>query len=309
DGLVTGGSVSNFLVRRVVRLSPPYLVTMLLVLMLHGMAVSSGWFPSPLDEPPTWGRVASHLIYAQDLLGFPNLSAGLWTVCIEIQFYVLFGTGLLVARRVWPVVTNGKNAVSPRVLAGLFAPLALMSLFVWCDQPSLEPHVIYFVGLFYLGMVTWWALDGRIPQGWYWATVGFFVARLLWQWKSEVMVGLVASLAIFTAGRSGHLHDWLNFRWLQYLGKISYSLYLIHYAVMHVVTHAVWAALGGSPSPMLAAAGLAIALVSSIGAAHLLYVWVEAPSSQWAARLKSAATTATVPETATATAINSTVSV
>ncbi|MEK6262379.1 MAG: acyltransferase family protein, partial [Planctomycetota bacterium] len=28
DGLVTGGSVANFLVRRVVRLSPPYLVTL-----------------------------------------------------------------------------------------------------------------------------------------------------------------------------------------------------------------------------------------------------------------------------------------
>ena len=288
DGQVTGGSVANFLVRRLVRLSPPYLVTLLLILLLHVMAVSLGWFPSPLDEPPSWGRVASHLIYAQDLFGFPNLSAGLWTVCIEVQFYVLFGVGLLAALKVWPVVTNGQAAASPRVLASLFAPLAVMSLFDWCSQPDLEPYVIYFFGLFYLGMVTWWALDGRIPLGWYWTTVGVFVARLLWQWKPEVMIGLTASLAIFTAGRTGHLHDWLNYRWLQYLGKISYSLYLVHYAVAHVVTHVGWALLGGSPSPPLAAAFLAVAMASSIVAAHFLYVWVEAPSAQWAARLKTA---------------------
>jgi peptidoglycan/LPS O-acetylase OafA/YrhL len=60
---------------------------------------------------------------------------------------------------------------------------------------------------------------------------------------------------------------------------------------------------------MLATAGLALAMASSIAAAHLLYVWVEAPSSQWAARLKSAATTAAVPETAAPSVINSTVSV
>ena len=303
DGRVSGGLVANFLVRRVIRLSPPYLMTLLLVLLLHGLAVSFSWFPSPLDEPPTPVRVASHLVYAQDLIGFPNLSAGLWTICIEVQFYTLFGVGLLVARRVWPVVMDGQAAASPCVLAGLFAPLALMSLYEWCRQPALEPYVIYFFGLFYMGMVTWWTLDGRLPHGWYWTTIGAFVARLLWQWQTEVMVGLVASLAIYTAGRSGHLHDWLNFRWLQYLGKISYSLYLVHYSVSHLVTHVAWAALGGSPSPMQSAAVLALALMSTVGAAHLMYLWVEAPSSRWAARLKPAA----VPAAATVVTINSSV--
>ena len=163
-----------------------------------------------------------------------------------------------------------------------------MSLFDWCNQEALEPYVIYFFHHFFLGMVTWWAVDGRIPRGWYWATVLVWLARLLWVWKPEVVCGLTASLAIFAAGSSGHLHDWLNFRWLQYLGKISYSLYLIHYAVSHVVMYLGWTLLGGTPSPPQAVACLALALASSIAAAHVLYVCVEVPSTRWAARLKHA---------------------
>ncbi len=288
DGRATCRSVANFFVRRLVRLSPPYFVTLLIVLLLHEIHVPLGWFPSPLDEPSTWKRVTSHLIYAQDLLGFPNLSAGMWTLCIEVQFYALFGVVLLVARSVCPVVTDGEAAADPRVMVGLFAPLAVMSLFDWCTRSELDPYVIYFFNHFFLGMVTWWALDGRIPRCWYWAIVGVWLGRLLCVWKPEIMCGLMASLAIFTAGRNGHLHDWLNFRWLQYLGKISYSLYLIHYAVSHVVTHVGWALLGGSPSPPQAAACLAVALASSIAAAHVLYVCVEVPSTRWAARLKPA---------------------
>ena len=116
------------------------------------------------------------------------------------------------------------------------------------------------------------------------------VVRLL-DGKATMFERLTAdrtSLAIFTAGRNGHLHDWLNFRWLQYLGKISYSLYLIHYAVSHVVTHVGWSLLGGSPSPPQAAACLAVALASSIAVAHVLYECVEVPSTRWAARLKLA---------------------
>lgn len=290
DGRATVSGVANFLLRRVVRLSPPYLMTLLVILLLHQIAVRLHCFPSPLDEPPSWGQVASHLIYAQDLLGFPNLSAGLWTVCIEIQFYMLFGVGMLLAQRVCSARTDGQTAATFETLACMFAPLAAMSLFDWCCEPTLEPYVLYFFGLFYLGMMTWWSLDGRIPQSWYWVTVAAFVGRILSQWKTEIVIGLIASLAIFMAGRIGHLHDWLNYRWLQYLGRISYSLYLIHYAVCHVVTHVGWALLGGSPSPPQAAGCLALAMAISIVMAHMLYILVEAPSTRWAARLKSETT-------------------
>lgn len=287
DGGVTWRSVGNFLVRRVVRLSPPYLVTLLFVLGLHWFATTTvGWFPSPLDEAPTTGQILSHLVYAQDIAGYPTLSAGLWTVCIEMQFYLLFAAALIAISWLRPSAADGRATSSAGMMAGLLAPLAMFSLFFWCEQTQLEQWVIYFFGLFFLGLMTWWTLDGRVPRGWYWMTVSVFVARLMWQWKPEVMLGLAASLMIYLVGRSGHLHDWLNVRWLQYLGRVSYSLYLIHYAVAHVVTRVGWSLCGGSPSPGLAALWLMLAMAASLSAAHLLYVWVEAPSARLAAHLK-----------------------
>lgn len=286
DGRVSWSGVTNFWVRRVVRLSPPYLVTLAIVLLVHFGAIWSGWFPSLLDEPPSWPRVASHVIYVQDLVGYSNLSAGLWTVCIEMQFYLLFGIVILVARGTWPRERSGQLEVRPGFVAALFSPLAAMSLFAWCNEPTMDRYVPYFFCLFYLGMMTWWSVDQRISQLWYWVTIAAFVVRLSVQWKSEILVGLITSLMSYVAGRSGHLHDWLNFRWLQYLGRVSYSLYLVHYAVVHVVTHVIWRIQLGTPTPMLSAVGLLVALAASIGAAQLMYVGVEAPSSRLSAQLK-----------------------
>ncbi|RPI82832.1 MAG: hypothetical protein EHM42_09040, partial [Planctomycetaceae bacterium] len=78
----------------------------------------------------------------------------------------------------------------------------------------------------------------------------------------------------------------LNWNWLQYLGRISYSLYLIHFPVSHVVTTLAERSLGTHPSSIASAIALAAALAASIAAAHVLYTFVEGPSVRLAARFR-----------------------
>ena len=88
-------------------------------------------------------------------------------------------------------------------------------------------------------------------------------------------------------GRRGHLGDWLTWRPLQYLGRISYSLYLIHYATSWVVV-----SIGCSltpNNPKAAVLWMAGGVVASIGAADLFYRCVEAPSLRLVKRLKAGA--------------------
>ena len=97
---VTPSSLGNFALRRSLRLDPPYWVTMLFVVGLYVLTTSLFNVEDGLmDQAPTWDQVLAHLCYMQNILGYHNLSAGFWTLCIEVQFYILFAVLLGFAQR------------------------------------------------------------------------------------------------------------------------------------------------------------------------------------------------------------------
>lgn len=281
---VTPHEVVSFLGRRFVRLWPPYAVTLLVVLLLHGACVNWWQLPSPFEGELTIARVASHLGFLQDVLKQTPLSAAIWTVCIEMQFYVVSVLGWGIAQRL-TAARNARPAAWSVLL--IFAPLAFASLLWWNRQDSTEPWVTHFLSSFFLGMVTWWTLDRTVSPRVFGLTVAVVAGHLAVQWKLENALALTAALTLFVAGRSQHFHDWLNWRWLQYLGRISYSLYLIHYPVSHVLTWWGWKLCDGAPSPAQSCSILLACLVASLLAGHLLFISVEASSGRWSARLKN----------------------
>jgi peptidoglycan/LPS O-acetylase OafA/YrhL len=313
---VTPGYLGNYALRRSIRLDPPYWTTILFVLLLHAIMHLHLGFDSPLDVPSklepalSWQLIASHLLYLQNILHYDNLSAGFWTLCIEVQFYLLYVVGQGIAQR-FPY--RGRQSTADAGPIGrlvVFAPLAMASLFVWnmdCEPgnnfawklfvtgPGGDMWVTRFFCMFFLGASAWWALDGRIPSIVFWMYVFALVGRIVMQagragWSDDLTVGLTAALvagvAIYSAGRLGRLGTWLDFRVLQYLGRISYSLYLIHFPMSHVVTTLGTQVSGTSPSPAVATLWLLIALAASLAAAHVMYVFIEAPSVRLAARFK-----------------------
>ena len=284
---VTPREALSFVGRRIIRLWPPYAVTVLFVLLLHAACVAWWGFRSPFEEPLTFARVASHLMFLQDVLEQPPLSAAIWTVCIEMQFYVVSVIGWGVAQRLRIRPSPQRPQASACGVMLVFAPLALAALLVWNRQDSTEPWVLHFLSSFFLGMVAWWTLARTIPAWVFAATVAVVAGHLAVQWKAENALALAATLAIYLAGRTNHFHDWLNWRWLQYLGRISYSLYLIHYPVGHFVMWLGWHWCNHAPTPAQATSILFACFVASLAAGHLLYVGVEAPSSRWSAKLKS----------------------
>ena len=305
---VTPREIVSFVGRRLVRLVPAYWAAIAIVI-LADVACAKLWeLPSPFEGRLSASRVFAHMTFLQDVFDHESLSAGMWTVCIEMQFYVVavLGWGLaqrLVARPANEQSRSSRGTDIPRSpllvrpdkesprpsAAGLlltFAPLALASLLLWHRQESTEPWVTHFLWFFFLGMMTWWTLDRTVSQCDFAATVAVVAGQLLFEWQTANAIALVAALLIFTAGRMDRLHVWLNWAWLQYLGKISYSLYLIHYSVSHLLVSLGWKWCGNSPTSAQAAGILFLAFAASIAAGHLLYLAVEAPSARWSARMK-----------------------
>ena len=302
---VTPREVFSFLARRVVRLVPAYWVAIGFALLVDLLCRTVFSLPSPCDASPSLPRVAAHLLFLQDVLGFSSLSAGLWTVCIEMQFYVVAILGWGLSQRLTTHSNTGQPQPRVAALLAVFALPALVALGYWQRLESTEPWVTHYLWKFFLGMVTWWTLDRKVPQWVFVSVVTIAVGHLvfeltldpLFEWEFEIpsanAIAIATAIAIFIAGRRERLHVWLNWPWLQHLSHISYSLYLIHFPVCHLLTTAGWRACHGAPTPVQAVSLFGASVAVSLLAAHVLYVWVEAPSVTWAARLKRHASTAT----------------
>ena len=134
---VTPGYFLNYALRRSVRLDPPYWSTLAFVLLVHAtLHLHLGWV-SPLDVPEpyesevSWKLIGLHVAYLQDICGYGNLSAGIWSLCIEVQFYLLYVGGLGIAQCLPVRERRGPADASPWSYLLVFAPLALFSLFEW----------------------------------------------------------------------------------------------------------------------------------------------------------------------------------
>ena len=270
--------IGRFILRRSLRLDPPYWAALGLFcafLLLRGVMTGK---PAELPSGP---HLLSHLLYLQDLLGYGQVNVAFWTLCIEFQFYlafaVLLGLAQVLSRRL------GREGVLPLLFSALFV-LSLAWPARLLDAKSLTSWLLPHAYIFLAGALTWWALEGRLPRGVWLAFTAVLWGLFLWRLDSRLFVTAATTSALYLAGRRHRLQDWLAARPFQYLGRISYSLYLVHVPLcMLLLAVKVRVA---SPSDGVALAFLGVVFAISIAAAHVLYTWVEAPCLEWTRRLK-----------------------
>ncbi len=216
--------------QRYLRLAPPMLVALSLVLLATlslGEELSHEDWLSPLPSP---GAFLAHLFFLQDVLGIPSLSAGAWYVAIDLQLFGLFACLAHFARR------------SERPLSGSFAPWVVAastvtSIHIFSRNAALDVWAIYYLSAYGLGALVVWARESARARICWWIT-GLL---LLIDWVSDPrprpVLALVTALALYG---SSHI------RWqsalpalrksVQYLSDISYSVFVSHFAVIIVVS-------------------------------------------------------------------------
>ena len=140
--------------------------------------------------------------------------------------------------------------------------------------------------MFYYGVACYWALQWETSNGWFYLTSALFTLSFLSPTRNdECWVALFTGLVIFYVGKTGRLNSWLNFGWLQFLGRISYSLYLVHY-VIGLSIQQIGRHISGD-SPRAEVVWFFISLGASIVGAWILYRLVEVPGVKLAKRLKT----------------------
>lgn len=100
---------------------------------------------------------------------------------------------------------------------------------------------------------------------------------VLYEWRWRPVIAMLFGTLLFVAERSGLGQRWPRSRWIASLGKISFSLFLVHFPVL-VLVGALWARLGWD-TPEFAVGGLLAAFVASLACAWFFHRWIETPAA------------------------------
>lgn len=257
-------SAAQFLVGRIFRIYPLYMAGFamtILALWISG-AASGRSFPYPGAEV-----LAGFLPGMRELAGARSIDGVVWTLEVELKFYVL--CALLAT-----LIRKGSRWV-------FLVPVALAALSI------MTVSVLSFASMYMLFMFIGVAMHyryaghiGRIEAG----LLAVLIAAAFWKASTmsgnpeivtrSYMAALVAFLAAFLVGK-----HWPRMRVLSFLADISYPLYVVHgvagYALMaHLLSHGV--------NPYLV---LVMVTAAAIGMAWVLHVLVEIPAQRLGHRL------------------------
>ena len=296
---VTAG---KFLFARAGRLLPVYA----LALALAVVALSCGdpfralpWLAGD-DEardiaeavwPQPWlAHLAAHVTLTQGILPaavLPNAEFSIlgpaWSLSTEWQFYLLVAA-ILAFRRArsgdWRVFAGAMMAVGA---VGLLADRLPAQ---WQPGRAFLPHEAWY---FALGIASHGLLVSRRKRALWWWLLPVAAATLL-QWQQSPLIASVVPLlwAACLACEVPRIPEAvrplarvLNAAPLQWLGGISYPLYLIHLPVQRLLMLALAPGFGSRPVAFSLLWGPAAILVPLI-VAYALHRWVEAPCWRWA---------------------------
>lgn len=256
------------LLRRYARLAMPYLFALTCSIAVAALVRPWLQHESVPDEPGLL-QLLSHVLLLQGLLGHEALSAGVWYVAIDFQLFTLAVAGLWVARRLGRGDTPGRLPLGILLVAGL----TLASLLYFNLDTVWDNTALYFFGAYGMGMLAFWA--GRVPRPHYGlaALAGLGLAALLVAFRVRIATAVVCAVWLGAAQAWPSLRQWPRQAQLQAVGRMSYSVFLIHFPVCLLVNAVVSHLWPTQPWPNLL--GMLLALGLSLAAGAWLHHRVE----------------------------------
>ncbi len=290
-GFLTAGSLARYaslglsealtmVGQRYLRLAIPLLAALSFTVLVTEW-VRPDFEHASLSAPPEWGQALAHIVLLQHVLDLEALSAGIWYVAIDLQLYVMTLLSLTVVK----VFGHEQSQLSVQAWRwGIWLSLTSASLWWWNRHPDWDDHGLYFFGAYGLGLLAWEARrrisspQGPSQRGLVWALLLVLGGMAWWlepRWR--VAVAWAIACLLITASPRWFTGEALRFsrarEMVQWLSKVSYSVFLIHFGVSLAVSSGVTALW---PESLWAnALGMLASLMLSLLCAGLLYRLVE----------------------------------
>ena len=252
---------SVFIIKRLTRLDPPYIVTLAIIV---GLGVLSWYIPFQNGEvfSVSLAQVLLHFGYVNVFFGYPWLNDVFWTLAIEFQYYLLVGLA-------FPLLFS-KSRV-----------LRLGSICVLGSTVYLVPSgrfVFHYMFLFLLGILTCQFKLSKLGRAEYSILVALIIGLSID--ALAIPSTIAGGIAVFTI----LFVEISNPVW-KLLGNISYSLYLVHSPIGRRALNVI-IRLFHIQTETGKVFGIVLATGVSIAAAYVLYRLVEKPAQEWSSSFK-----------------------
>jgi peptidoglycan/LPS O-acetylase OafA/YrhL len=194
----------KFLLKRILRLDPPYLLTIVGIFALSWLAQLSPHHTSEALNPISKNTLY-HLFYLVEILNGKWLIVVFWTLAIEFQFYLLIGL-------LFPLLKTKKIFI----ITLLVCILCTIPFLVTDDQFVTNYLLMFLSGIVYFLL--------RVKKINFVAYLTMAVAILILSYFKIGVEGIICPIISICFIQFVHK----PFKPLIFLGMISYSLYLIH---------------------------------------------------------------------------------
>lgn len=297
QGVARFDHVGNAIAKRFVRLVVPYAVALVVTVVVSALVRT--WMDHPsVPEAPTLGQLVANALLLQDLVGEDALSAGVWYVAIDFQ---LFSLSVLVWAAVRALPGPWAQHHRAALARGLIVAGVAASLWFFNRMAGLDMWALYFFGAYGLGMLSYWAVQAPRAHAWVAAMVLMGGAALVLDFRGRIAVAVVTALClvlVMRRGRSSHSAEGRSAPWtgsvtvalqrlgarLARVGQMSYSVFLVHFAVcllVNAVVGTLW-----PTSAAVNALGMLLAFGLSLAAGRWLYLRVERHVPSWSTALR-----------------------
>ena len=273
------------ILRRYLKLAPPFIAAMLLA--IGASALAGTWMThDAISAPPGVAQLAAHALLVHDVLGYEALSAGAWYVAIDFQLYALLCVLLWAGGRVAP------ERPLPWLMPAALTVAVGASLLYFNLDADWDSWALYFVGSYGLGVLAWWASDPRRAT---WAGAGLLcmmaapaLVALAFDFRSRIALALLVACLLVLVGRA-RVPQHAPGAWslVNAMGKISYAIFLVHFPVCLVINALFFRFV--PHDTVFQAVGTLLAWGASIAAGAAFHCWVEVPLGRFLSKITAPA--------------------
>jgi len=274
--------LARFGLRRSIRLDPPLWATILVEVLL--VKLSLVLYPDLATRIPEWSQILANVTYSQRFLGIPDVVPVFWSLTYEVQFYIVLVGALVLLHKI---------PRSASITRALFAIAYFYSLGIWLGAFALPVRGLFIERWFQfaLGVAAWALFMRRITRMEFAAlcTITLLAVLILSPIAYRITsteVALLAAVAMVFVSLTGRMETMLSGKTVQFLGRISYSLYLIHLSTGWRFISVMRKKFGPEFGPVLGSLTFVGGILVSVGAAWLMYRALEAPSVRLARKIR-----------------------